>query len=804
VETLWQDLRYAARGFRRNPTFTLTAIVTLALGIGATTAVFSVVDRLLFRSLPYADAGQLVSVGLVAPIEPQEFMLGGDYLEWRAHQTPFASITTWSGIGDCDLTDPNPLRLACARVESTFLSTLGVAPLMGRSFTREEDRPDAAPVALLSYELWQSRFAGKRGVLGRAISLDGRPATVIGVLPRGFELPNLSRADLLVPQALDEAHQQGPAGAVVRAFARLRPGVTVEGASAALQPLFERSLQSVPAAFRSEVKLSVRSLRDRQVHDVRRASWILLASVVAVLLIACANVANLMLARAVVRQRELSIRATLGAARGRLVRQQLAESVLLALAGGAAGCALAFGLLRVFVAIAPEGIPRLKQATLDVRILLFTLGASLLSGLLFGLASSVWRPRIEALAGARVAGPAPGILRRGLVAVQIAVSFVLLVCAGLLLRSLVNLQNTPLGMQTGGLVTARLSLGEHAYPQPAQQVRFFEALEARLQAIPGVSALAISDSVPPAGQTRSRLYASIEVQGRPRFAEGTGGMVTWRSVTPGYFAALKIPVPRGRVFGEDDRRPTENAVVISESLARRLFPGESVEPLGQQLRFGFEGPWYRVVGVARDVKNAGLTMASDPEYYVARKHSPDDAWHYSTVILRTGFPPEVVAGWLRREIGALDPTLPVTIETMSERVAQLRQRPMLDATLLGIFAGVGLLLAAIGVYGLLAFLVAERTQELGVRMALGGTRKDILPLVLGKGMKLVAAGALAGLVASLAATRLLQGLLFEVDARDTATFVIVALGLGGAALLASYVPARRALRVDPAVALRRE
>jgi predicted permease len=418
------------------------------------------------------------------------------------------------------------------------------------------------------------------------------------------------------------------------------------------------------------------------------------------------------------------------------------------------------------------------------------------------VASSLWRPRVEALAGTRVTGPAPGILRRSLVAAQVAVSFVLLVCAGLLLRSLVNLQNTPLGMQTGGLVTARLSLGDHSYPQPAQQVQFFAALEARLRAIPGVTASAISDSVPPAGQTRSRLYAAIEVQGRPRFAEGTGGMVTWRSVTPGYFAALGIPIPRGRGFGEGDRRPAENAVVISESLARRLFPGE--EPLGKHLRFGLEGPWYSVIGVARDVKNAGLTAAGDPEYYVARKHSPDDAWHYSTAILRTALPPEVVAGWLRREIAALDPTLPVTIESMSERVGQLRQRPMFNATLLAIFAGIGLLLAAIGLYGLLAFLVAERTRELGVRMALGGTHADILPLVLGKGIELVGAGALAGLVASLAATRLLQSLLFEVAPTDSATFASVALALVIVALLASYVPARRALRVDPAVALRHE
>ncbi len=800
---LWQDLRYAMRGFLRNPTFTLTAVLAMALGIGATSAVFSVVDRVLFRSLPYRDADRLVSVGLLAPIEPAEFMLGADYVEWRQQQKPFESLTAMGGIRPCDLTDQTPIRVDCAQVESTFLRTFRVAPILGRNFVADEDRPNAPRVALLSYGFWQSRFAGSRDIIGKAISLDGRPTTIIGVLPRDFEMPNLARPEILVPLALDLAQQQRPnTGRVLRSYARLQSGVSVPQAAAALQPLFEESRKWVPAAFRNEVKFSVRPLRDRQIQDVQLASWILLGAVLAVLLIACANVANLLQARGVARRQELAIRMALGATQSRLIRQQLVECLVLALLAGAAGCVLAQGLLQVFIAIAPQGIPRIQQATLDGRILLFALGVTLLSGVLFGIATAFRRPRADALVGTRTVGLAPGLIQRLLVATQIAVSFVLLVSAGLLLRSLVNLQRTPLGLQAEKVVTANIVLGRHAYPQPAQQSQFFERLEARLKSIPGITTVALSDSVPPSGRTQMMLYAAIEVASRPRFAEGTGGSITWRSVTPGYFAALQIPILRGRSFREEDCSPAQNVTVISDSLARRLFHNE--DPLGKQLRFGLAGPWYTVAGVAADVKNAGLTSGSEPEYYLVRRNSPDNAYDHSTAIIRSDFAADNVAAWVRREIAALDPTLPVTIQTMNERLGALRQRPNFNATLLGIFAAIGVSLAAIGVYGVVAFLVAERTREFGVRMALGITPAGILRFVLRRGMLPVAAGVLIGLIASLASGRLLRELLFEVSATDVATYAAVAFTLAVAALLGCYVPARRAMRVDPAFALRHE
>jgi putative ABC transport system permease protein len=443
------DLRHTLRILLKNPAFTLTAVLALALGIGATTAVFSVVDRILFRSLPYPQEERLVSLGLVAPIEPQEFMLGADYLEWRRQQTPLESLTSWSGVNDCDLTDGTPVRAACAQVEANFLRTLGVQPLLGRDFTIEDDRPNAPRVVLLSYGLWQRRFAGDRSVGGRTLFLDGLPAMVVGVLPSDFELPTLARVDLLVPQALDEATQQRPrTGRVLRSFARLKPGVSLEQAQLAMQPLFQGSLKWVPPQFQKEVKFRMRLLRDRQIQDARVTSWVLLGSVAAVLLIACVNVANLLLARAVGRQREMAIRAALGAGRGRLIRQTLTECLVLALVGGIFGCLLAHYLLRLFVAIAPEGIPRLSQASLDWRVLLFAVTVSLMSGLVFGLAPALARTETQSLIRTTSRLGSRGGFRQALVAAQIAISLVLLTSAGLLLRSLWNLMNVPLGMRT--------------------------------------------------------------------------------------------------------------------------------------------------------------------------------------------------------------------------------------------------------------------------------------------------------------------------------------------------------------------
>ncbi|MGA2740274.1 MAG: ABC transporter permease [Bryobacteraceae bacterium] len=800
---LAQDLRYAARGFARSPTFTLAAVFAIALGTGAGTAVFSVVDRILFRSLPYPQADRLVSVGFVAPIIPQEFMLGADYLEWRASRQPFESLTSWTGINDCDLTGASPVRLACAQVEAGFLPTLGIQPIAGRNFTRDEDRPNAPPVALLSYGLWQSRFGGDRMVVGKTVPLDGQSATILGVLPPDFEMPTLEHADVLVPQALDEAQQHRPnTGRVLWSIARLKSGVTAAQAAAALQPLFQESLRFVPGPFRKEVKLRVRPLRDRQIHDARLASWILLGAVLAVLLIACSNVANLLLARAATRQRELAVRLALGAGRGRLIRQTLTESLLLATIGGAAGSLLAAALLRIFVTIAPEGIPRLQQAAVDLRVLLFTLAVSLACGVIFGLAPALEHPRAETLAGWRSLGARHHLFRHSLVAAQICASLVLLTGASLLLRSLWNLQNQPLGMRTGSVLTATVTLARKPYAEPASQLAFFEELERRLRRIPGVTQLALSDSTPLSGIARTTIYSVIDVAGRPRAAEGTGGMVTWRAVTPGYFAALGVPILRGRGFQEHDRDPQQNTVILSDALARRMFPGE--DPLGKQIQPGRSGPWLTVIGLAGNVKNSALMDPDDPEFYVVRKHAPETLGRTATAILSGPVDPAPLARWVRAEVAALDPALPVKIETLDQRVGQLAQRPRFNAWLLGLFAAMGLLLSAIGLYGVVSFLVAQRTQEIGVRMALGATPGAVLRLVMGHAARWTLAGAALGVIGAWFTARMLSAMLFHVSARDPWIFAAAVAALWAIAMLAAWGPSRRAARLDPMQALRQD
>jgi|SRR5579871_1480361 len=804
VEALIQDFRHGIRGFARTPTFTIAAIAAIALGIGPSCAVFSVVDRILFRSLPYADAGRLVSFGMVAPIVPQEFMLGYDYLDWRAAQQPFESLGAWASGSDCDLTEPNPVRLHCVAADAYLIPTLRIQPVIGRAFNAAEDRPGATKVALISYGLWRSRFGADRNVLGRSIPLDGRPYTIVGVLPAQFELPALAPADVLVPLALDREEQRTHRTAILLwTIGRLKPGVTTAQAVAGLQPLFENSLQWVSPEFRKDIKLRLRPLRDRQIQDARLASWILLGAVLAVLGIACANVANLLVARAAAREREFAVRASLGAGQARLVRQTLAESIVLGLGGGAAGCTLALLMIRLFVAIAPEGIPRLNQAAIDTRVLLFALAVSLVSSLLFGLAPAVRNARLQALAGGRALGGRHHWFRLGLVTAQVTVSVILLACAGLLLRSFWKLENQDLGMRTEHVITAAITLGEKSYSDPARRAAFFEELEARLRRIPGVTEAALSTSLPPLGNPLgSMLYAAIDVQGRPRAAEGTGGSVVYRTVTARYFAALGIPVLRGRGFDESDIDPFRHIVILSNTLARRLFPGE--DPLGKQIRPARIGPWLTVIGVVGNVKNNGLVERDDPEYYEIRKRSSDGLGRSATAIVRTGIDAGVTAGWVRAEVASLEPALPVDVATMRQRISGFAERARFNAVLLAMFAGIGLLLAAIGLYGVISFLVARRTREIGVRMALGATPVAITRMVLAQAARWTAAGALLGTLGALLAVRLLHAMLYQVPETDPVTMGAVLLLLFCVALAAACVPSLRAAHVDPAQALRQE
>ncbi len=801
--TVAQDVRYALRGFRRNPVFTIAVIATLAVGIGATTAVFSVVDRILFRSLPYSQDDRLVSVGLVAPIIPQEFMLGGSYYEWRDNQKAFEAFTSETGVNACDLTERNPARLSCASVEQNFLPTLGISPVLGRKFLPEEDRPNGPKVALISYGLWLSHYGLDAGILNRLIDVDGKQVRVVGVLPKDFEMPALEPADIVVPQALDEAEQRkADPGRVMYAFARLKPGLRIEQAQAVLEPVFNYSLSLAPAPFRKEVHLRVRSIRDRQMHDVKLVAWVLLGAVLAVLLIACANVTGLLMARAAQKERELAVRSVLGASRCRLVRQRLTETVLLSTVGAATGLVLAEILLRVFIAIAPAGIPFLGKAHLDLRIILFAIALSTLCGAVFGVFLAMKRPRAAALVARSANSGAHAYMRRCLVVGQIAISMVLLAGAALLMRSFSSLERQNMGMETRGVLSAHIALPRYRYTTPQQQMEFFLAAEAALRRLPGVSAVGMSNWLPPAETHESQIFSIISVAGKPRPAGGTGGMVAWRWVTPDYFKALNIPIERGTGFTEEERRSNENYLVVSSLLAARLF-GDT-DPIGQHVRPVPAGPWYTVVGVAANVKNGGLSGADEPEFYRLRRSIAEDWTPWNAMVVKTSLAPAAVAPWVRAQIAQIDPTLPIEVETLSESVSKLADGPRFETALLGFFAFCGLLMAVIGLYGVISFVATQRTQEIGVRMALGAKRVDILRLIAGEGLRLIVLGGLLGLGGALASAQLLKSLLFNVGPHDPVTYAGVVGVIGVVALAATLIPARAAMKVEPVVALRYE
>jgi putative ABC transport system permease protein len=777
------------------------------LGIGATTAVFSVVDRILFRPLPYTDGGRLVSLGLSAPIEPKEFMLGGSYYDWQDQQRPFTAITSEIGVNPCDLTKGVPARLHCGGVEANFLATLGVRPVLGRDFAAEDDLPHAPRVGLLTYAAWKGRFGGDPAVLGRVLEVDNLPVQVVGVLPQSFEMPRLQPVDLLLTEQLDKAAQRrANPGRPMWAFARLKPGVSVEQARAQLQPVFELSLAQAPPFFRKEVHLVVRPLRDRQVHEMKTTAWVLLGMVLAVLLIACANVASLLVARGAVREREFAIRAALGASRMRLARQALLEAGMIALAGGAAGFALAAGLLRVFVAIAPAGMPFLEKAQLDLRILGFTFVLSLLCGAVFGLGPALARPNAQVLGNRQGGARGRAGLWQGLVIAQMAISLVLLASGALLCRSFWRLEDQRLGMQLENVVTANMVLGQKRYATHEKQMQFFEQLRQRLGYNPNVSLVAMSDTVPPGGHHHDQIYASLVVPGRPQL-QGTGGDVAWRWVSPEYFKALEIPLLEGEGFTEEERTSKGRFVVLSKLLAARMWPGQS--PLGQRMRVAGAdvsdaNPEYTVVGVAADVKNGGLAAEEEPEYYRLRRAESEDWDEGEVALLKTAMPQKAAEAWVRQQLSSLDPEVLVEVDTMQHTVSKLADEPRFQTVLVGSFAVMGLVLAVVGLYGVLAFLVAQRTQEIGVRMALGAARGDVLRLVMGRSLRLIAWGVGLGLAGGLGVAKLLTSLLFEVGPHDPFSFALVTVLLVGIAMLATLIPARRAAKVDPMVALRCE
>jgi predicted permease len=577
--------------------------------------------------------------------------------------------------------------------------------------------------------------------------------------------------------ALDRAGQataNGGFGTPMRVFARLKPGVSIAQAREEMEPLFKHTRDTIiPPGIRKDVHLSVRSLRDRETQDVQLTAWILLGSVLAVLLTACANVASLMMARGDARERELAVRTALGASRARLIRQTLTEATLLSLAGAGAGLALAAGLLRVFLDLAPAGIPFLERAGLDFRIALFTVFLSLVCGTLFGLLPALQTPRMVALAARAAKSRKRTLLRRGLVVGQIAVSLVLLSGSALLLKSFQNIEEQRLGMQTGGVFTVRIALPWFRYNTGQKQMDFYLQAEAALRRLPGIRAVAISDSVPPGGWQGGSRSSDLAIEGKPKPEQGPGEPLVARTVTPDYFQSLNIPIVRGRNFTEADRRSKESLMIISRLLATRMFPNE--DPIGQRVHSTYgNGPaWYTVVGVAENVKNGGLVEPDEPELYFLRSSLAGN-WNRRAplMIVDSVLSPQAAVPWVRTQIAQLDPTVPVTTEPLNDQVRKLADRPRFEMALLGFFAFCGLLMAMVGLYGVISFLATQRTQEIGVRMALGARRMDILRLISGEGMRLIVAGGVIGLATSAATAQLLKSLLYEVKPHDPAMYTV--------------------------------
>ena len=819
LDNFRQDLRYAGRSLRRSPGFSLAAILVLALGLGSATALFSAVDRILFRSLPYPDADRLVSVG-IPPSFPgasgDPVVMNWAYVEqWSVPPEPLEAITTMrNGNDGCVITEQPPERLECREVEYNLLRVLGMQVAAGRDFRPGDGLRGAPPVALISHDLWTRRFGTNPGIMGRPLRLDsvnlGReePVRVAGVLPADFELPHGSPADILLALRMRPAPEKQMLGFdFLGAVARLRPGVSPEEAEVQLKPRAQGMLewfQRFPGGDSIE-GMRVVPLRDRQVGDASTVAWLLLGVTAVLLLIAGVNVTNLLLARVAARDREYAIRSALGAPRGRLARLALTESLLLAVMAGGAGLALASVMLRGFVRMAPGDIPKIDQAALDLRVFVVAAGLALLVGVGIGLWPAVSVLRRNLVQGTRTTSAAHPRVRFALVSAQIALTLALLGGSALLVRSLIARVQVPLGFDSGDVVTVPLILDAARYPTEGQRAAFFEQVLERVRHAPGVETAALSAAPSPRGTAVAGTF-SIEVRSRPSDpdASGPGPTIRVRDATPGYFESFRIPIESGRAFAEADRRSAEPAAVLSESLKRYLFGDQ--DAVGQRIRVPFDDRWHFIVGVARDVRNQGLADDSVPELYVVRSIRPDNfsgrREAYLAVRTTTRFADTVA--FLTQALAEVDPLIPVTVESLAQQVAGLTERPRFVASLTSAFSGVALLLAAAGLYGVASYLVTQRSRDIGIRLTLGASPGRVSRQLIGEAGRWIIAGAGLGLLLTWATSRMLESQLFGISPTDALSIGLAAVVLLVALFLALSGPTVRAARVDPMVVLRDE
>jgi putative ABC transport system permease protein len=797
-DEMFQDLRFGLRMLLKQPGFTAIAALTLALGIGANTAIFTLVNSILLRPLPFKDPERLVMVWRAnaertANDLPSSAPL---FIDWRERNQVFERMTAFidgrfnlAGEGEAEL-------IRGANVSAAFFETLGAPPLLGRGFLPGEDRPGAEPVVVLSHGLWQQHYAAAPEIVGQKVTINAQPYTVIGVMPPGFDYPGEIRLWTtlrLDPQGNRQAY-------FLNVLARLKPGVTQEQAHAGMDGVAAQLAAQYGQTTRDHFDL--KPLQEQLTGRLRRPLLVLFAAVGFVLLIACANVANLLLARASSRERELSVRAALGAGRGRLLRQMLTESLLLAVIGGAAGALLAVWSLGWLTSLRALKMARLNEVALDGRALGFTFSLTLLTGAIFGLLpalqNSLRRPN-ELLkgGGATAARPAGRRVRGGLVVAEVALSLALLIGAGLLIKSFARLLAVDPGFNPEGVLTLNLNLPPARYAQPEQRVAFIQQITERLRALPGARAAATAAYSPLSDIYQNRIFI---IEGRPETPKGLfAGQIP---VSPDYFRTLEIPLLRGRAFTAFDNAQAAGVVIVNQSFARRNFPNEEV--VGKRIHLGTRRPpvWFEIVGVVGDVRQLEIEIDPSPLVYVPHQQS---AWSVMSLMARHTGDPKTVAAGLKQAVYAVDKELGIAGLTAFDVVLadSLAERRVL-MLLLSVFAGLALLLAAIGIYGVIAYSVSQRTREIGLRMALGARPRDALRLVIGEGMALTGAGIALGLAAALALTRWMKSLLFSVEPTDPTTYAGVALLLALVALLACVIPARRAARVDPMTALRQE
>ncbi|MBV9443340.1 MAG: ABC transporter permease [Acidobacteriaceae bacterium] len=802
-----QDLRHTFRLLRFAPGFAFLVIATIAAGIAGSTTVFSIVDPLLFRSLPFSADQQLVSVGVNGPIDANEFAMANMYVQWRDHQTVFSSLTAMRTPTQCDLEFSHIERLPCVSVQQNFLPTLGVAPLAGRNFTLAEDQPNAPKTLLISDRIWRNYFGSRPDAIGTLVKLDNAWARIIGVLPANFELPEGNEVELLQPSQLDERTLHDPAATIfLRAFARLKPGISAEQARQRMMPLFQQSIRAtVPAEVRHEIRPIIRSVRDRITHGAIAASRMLLGAVGLLLVMSCLTVTNLMLARAHNHRNEFAMRAALGAGRSRLVRQCLTETLVLSFAGGALGFAMSCICVRLLVHAAPDGFLQLDKVHFDPRALAFSAAGTLFVTLLAGLVPSVRLPE-GPLQSSRATTAGAARLRQTLISLQLACSLVLLTGALLFARSLSHLETAQTGFSQNQLATISFSLSRSRYQTPERRFAFDNQIESRLKALPGIQAVALSDSMPPAGSVVARPLSNIKVFGQDPLI-GASGMVALRYVTPDYFRALQIPVLRGRTFTEAERNVAQQSLVISASLAHRLF--SSADPIGGRVSLNGGTSWVTVIGVVRDVKNDGIAAPTLPEYYLLRTN-PSAARERqrlgltTVAFVRSSLPVSTLRRWVQDDLAAIDPTVTTELDLMPEHLLHLADRPRFITLVLVIFATGSLILAAGGLYGVIAFLVNSRARELAIRATLGATRRNILLMVQRQTLLCAGVGVLVGLCGSVTLASSARSLLFEIGPRDPTTLAAAALCLLTISFLAALGPSLTATHIDPAKLLRAE